>query len=73
MKCKRLEKALGNFKTQCGIIESKLQPRISFGEVSVDYYPGDGLCAMVNNLVVPIDYIPSKGEIDEEWWEKHAI
>lgn len=47
MKHPKLNKALLKFQGECGQVEQKLQPRISFGEVSVGYYPADGLCAIV--------------------------
>lgn len=81
----KLKKAFGEYKTQCGIIEQKLQKRISFGEVSVSHYPSDGLCAMVplsdespfvinlSETVVPLDAIPETGEITEQWWAEHGV
>lgn len=61
MKHPKLNKALLKFQGECGQVEQKLQPRISFGEVSVGYYPADGLCAVVtvNNSdgTAPLDEI----------------
>jgi len=61
------------FETACGKVEAALQKRIAFGEVSIDYYPGDGICAEVNAEVVPLREIPAKGAIDAEWWDRNAI
>ena len=69
----KLIKARLKFNSACGKVEAKLQKRISFGEVSVDHYQGDGICAEVNAYVVPLRDIPARGKLDEEWWEKHAI
>ena len=69
----KLMKARLKFENACGKVEENLQKRISFGEVSVDYYPGDGICAEVNAEVVPLRDIPARGKLDQEWWEKHAI
>lgn len=69
----KLIKSHLKFNSTCGKVEAKLQKRISFGEVSVDYYPGDGICAEVNAEVVPLRDIPARGKLDEEWWKTHAI
>ena len=61
------------FESACGKVEAKLQKRIKFGDVSVDYYPGDGICAQVNSIVVPLRDIPARGVLDEQWWQKHGI
>ena len=85
MKHDALAAAYRKYKTECGVIEKALQKRIEFGEVSVSYYPSDGLCAMVplsdespfvvnlSETVVPLDAIPETGEITEQWWVDNAI
>ena len=73
MKDSQLIKARLKFENACGKVEAKLQKRISFGEVSVDYYPGDGICAEVDAEVVPLRDLPGRGTLDEGWWDKHAI
>lgn len=84
MKHPKLNKALLKFQGECGQVEQKLQPRISFGEVSVGYYPADGLCAVVtinnsdgtaplDDYVVKLSDIPEKGEITQDWWCSHSI
>lgn len=84
MKHTALDKALLKFQSECGRIEQELQPRIAFGEVSVGYYPADGLCAVVSvkesdgscpldDYVVKLQDIPDKGEITQEWWCSNSI
>lgn len=84
MKHPDLDKALLHFQYECGEIERELQPRIAFGEVSVGYYPADGMCAVVtlketddfrplDDYVVKLADIPEKGEITQEWWCSHSI
>lgn len=73
MNDERIMKARIKFDSVCGKAACKLQKRISFGEVNIDYYPGDGICAEVDAEVVPLRSIPEKGKIDKEWWDDHAI
>lgn len=63
----QLIKARLKFENACGKVEAKLQKRILFGEVSVDHYPGDGICAEVDAEVVPLRDIPARGKLDKEW------
>lgn len=73
MNDEQIMKARITFDSACGKAACKLQKRISFGEVHIDYYPGDGICAEVDAEVVPLKSIPEKGKIDKEWWNSHAI
>lgn len=53
-------------------ISVKLQRRVKFGKVSMQYYPNLGICAVCNTYVVLVDNIPEDIQITEEWWQENA-
>lgn len=61
-----------SIKNTCKSITTKLQPRISFGEVIVKYDTHRGICAICNTYVVPVEDIPKDIEITEEWWKENS-